>query len=456
MSTADQPRDAVLVFDFGTSYFKAGVVDSAGQIVALHRQPSPIVTTAERSEMAPEALYAAVRTACRELRPHLARVAAISFASQANTFTLLDADKRPLMPLIVWNDPRGAAVQDELRAFADDAFTEASGIPSLNHQFTVGRLAWMNRSQGTRLVQWLADRFMWCLTGRHVTEAGLAALSGLFDVPRWTWSESACRVARISPAQLPEVVRAGEPIGEVLPAVAGDLGLPAGCRVVAGCLDQYAGALGVGNDRPGLLSETTGTVLATVACSNQWPAHSPKVFRGPASSQGVYLHMSFGDISANLLEHYRQQLPDKPTFETLCEVVDTNNPLRLDPAADPNALKQTLTDWATTQPRPAVVGAIFRVVAEALAGQVQNVSTTPAADIRSAGGAAKNRTWLQIKADVLGVPVIAPATEEPTLLGAATLAAEAFGWPRLAAIDQPPDASRIFVPRENARNGAKN
>ena len=450
MSTADQPRDAVLVFDFGTSYFKAGVVDSAGRFVALHRQPSPIVTTTERSEMDPDALYLAVRASCSELRPHLARVAAVTFSSQANTFTLLDADRRPLMPLIVWNDPRGAAVQDELHAFADGDFTQASGIPLLNHQFTIGRLAWMKRQgllrSDTRAVMWLPDQFMWHLTGRHVTEGSLAALSGLFDVPHWRWSESACRVAGIDSSVLPAVLRAGDTVGEALAGVAKELGLPAGCQVVAGCLDQYAGALGVGNDRPGLLSETTGTVLATVACSNQWQSHSPQVFRGPAAGEGVYFHMSFGDISANLLEHYRQQLPDKPPFETLCQPTVIDDQLRLDPAAGVGELKQTITRWSTTQPRPAVVRAIFRVVAHALAGQVRSVATSPAADIRSAGGAAKNRAWLQIKADVLGIPVIAPATEEPTLLGAATLAAKALGWPRLAAIDQAPAESRILRP----------
>ena len=442
--------DALLVFDFGTSYFKAGVIDAAGRIVALHRTPSPISTDAGRSEIAPDAVLESIRAACAALQPHLSSVAAISFASQANTFTLLDADDRPQMPLIVWNDPRGdAGLERHLQSFADAAFIEASGIPSLSRNFTLGRLAWLKHTgrltADTRRVQWLPDRFIWCLTGQHTTEAGLAALTGLFDVPHWKWNDSACGFAGIDAALLPDVARAGELIGQIQPSIADELHLPRGCRVVAGCLDQYAGALGVGNNRPGLLSETTGTVLATVACSTQWRSPSPAVFRGPAGDEGVYFHMNFGDVSANLLEHYRNQLPDRPGFESLTP--STVDRLQLDPTQPLQQLKETITRWSPAEPRGDVVRAIHRVVAAALASQVNTVATTPPESIRSAGGAARSRPWLQLKADVLGFPVIAPATEEPTLLGAASLAAKALGWPSLSAIAQPPAGDRVVSPQ---------
>jgi sugar (pentulose or hexulose) kinase len=81
------------------------------------------------------------------------------------------------------------------------------------------------------------------------------------------------------------------------------------------------------------------------------------------------------------------------------------------------------------------VRAILEAVARALREQVASVSggTLPV-EIRSAGGAARSTLWLQIKADVLGVPVRATQCPEPTSLGGAVLAESALGTARVPAI----------------------
>jgi len=43
------------------------------------------------------------------------------------------------------------------------------------------------------------------------------------------------------------------------------------------------------------------------------------------------------------------------------------------------------------------------------------------------GGGARSPLWLQIKADILGVPVVTPACQERACLGAAAFAAVAAG-----------------------------
>jgi xylulokinase len=443
--------DTLLVFDFGTTYFKAGVVDRTGNLVALHRQPSPIVSPAPgRSEIPIDAFRKAVTEACAALP--LGDVRAISSSSQANTFTLLDGKDQPIAPLIVWNDARANDLGycPEFTDLADERpYLEAAGLPTITHEFTPAKLVHLRNDTPLRVafarrVIWLPDLFMHDLTGVFVTEGSIAALSGLFDVPNWAWMKYVIGGLGYGVEMLSPVVRAGTDIGEVLPAVADALGLPRGCRVIAGCLDQYAGALGVGNNRPGLLSETTGTVQAVVACSSQWNA-GDGIFRGPGSDPGQFFHMSFGDVSANLLEHYRNLLPDRPSYEAISAAMSDTDRLRLDPAVGTESLKRTITGWATTESRGDVVRAIFRAVAESLAGHVSKLTDRPT-EIRSAGGAAKSREWLQLKADVLGIPVIAPATEEPTLLGAASLPAKTLGWAPLSTIDAPPDPSRVFRP----------
>jgi xylulokinase len=72
-------------------------------------------------------------------------------------------------------------------------------------------------------------------------------------------------------------------------------------------------------------------------------------------------------------------------------------------------------------------GHLVRCILEAVAGALADQATALGegslpAEIRCAGGAARNDLWLQIKADVLGVATAATACCEPTSLGAVMLA----------------------------------
>ncbi len=427
-----------LVFDFGTSYFKAGLVDAEGALVGLHRTPSPIEhPAAGRSEIAPRRFIQSIRDACAALKARCPQgmrdVAAITWATQANTFLLLDDAGEALTPFVVWNDHRADDVESEVAAWArDPAYRETTGLPSLNHQFTIARLHWMRSHQPRLLDQarrlcLLADYFAWWLTGTHRCEGSVAALGGLFDPRRWEWSPALLERAGVRPELLSNVVRAGTVIGEVRKTIARELGLAGACPLIAGCLDQYAGARGVGNTRPGSISETTGTVLATVACRDAW--ESPRahaVFRGPGPAKGLFYHMTFGDVSANLLEHYRSLLPDRPSFEALSAaadaVGDSDDIPHLDETRPMADLLRRIDELADRPDRGAVARGIFEVVARALRSQVILLSggELPEA-IRSAGGAARSGPWLRVKSRVLGIPVHPADTHEPTLAGAASL-----------------------------------
>jgi xylulokinase len=253
-------------------------------------------------------------------------------------------------------------------------------------------------------------------------------LTGLLNIHQCQWWSRILNRFEINERWLPEVVRAGKDLGPIAPKAARRLGLPSTCRFVVGCLDQYAGAIGAGNVAPGMISETTGTVLATVQCADQLSTNlSSTVFQGPAFREGLYWRMAFGDVSANYLHWYRDQLPDRPEFGQL-----TASAEQIKPGAGGLKLR---TDVGLTTPEAVFEGmmsrhtpghavrCIMEAVAWALADQVTALSPDclPTV-IRSAGGAARSDQWLQIKADVLGITVTATECPEPTSLGAAVLA----------------------------------
>ncbi|HTL28524.1 MAG TPA: FGGY-family carbohydrate kinase, partial [Tepidisphaeraceae bacterium] len=199
-----------------------------------------------------------------------------------------------------------------------------------------------------------------------------------------------------------------------------------GCQFVVGCLDQYAGAIGTGTITPGAICETTGTVLAAVRCAdrlNDNPA--PSVFQGPAWDEKHFWQMSFSSNSANLLEWYRNSLPDKPAYEELSrlagEALDSD--LVIEPFEAGVPIENCFRHARPEHTRGQVVRAIMHRVAESLASQVNDLSGGEMpSEIRSAGGAARSDVWLQIKANRLKTKFVAMECEEPTSLGAAMLA----------------------------------
>jgi xylulokinase len=429
----------ILTFDLGTTYFKAALFDEQGALRALARHPADVShPRPDRYEMSLETFRHALCNLAHELKNTfgpLDRVAAISFATQTNSFALFDARDRPLTPLILWPDARARDAIPSIETTVEGASEYAqTGVPAVGYRFSPAKLLWISRLQpdvwrSTRRLAWMGDCLALWLSGHHVTEAGAAGLTAMIDIERLCWRPDVFARLDVPPEWLPRISRAGAELGTIRPAAATDLGVPRTCRVVLGCLDQYAGAIGAGNVAPGGLSETTGTVLATVQCANR-PGREPQahVFQGPGFDPGIFFRMVFGDVSANLLERYRNSLPDKPTFDELIEAADQvpvgADGLRLVARPEQTSAAEMFADRLPRHRRGHEVRAILEAVAGALRDQVGQLTAGAAPEaIRSLGGAARSNLWRQIKADALGCPVMATACPEPTSLGAAILAA---------------------------------
>lgn len=432
----------ILVVDLGTSYFKFTLFDRAGQLCGLAQREPPLKRPdAGRMELSADDFVRTIIDGIAEVGRQakgLSDVEAVSFATQTNSFLLLDGQDRPLTPIVLWPDRRAEDLGAAIDACAGlPALAATTGIPGLSCQFMLAKLLWFRRHEPTIWSQvgrlcLISDYLTLLLTGQRATEAGAAGLTALVDIHRCGWWSQMLAQLELKRDWLPEIVRAGSDLGPIAGAAAAKFGLPAACRFIVGCLDQYAGAIGAGNVAPSLISETTGTVLATVRLAEEFAVDLPKaVFQGPAFAEGQYWRMAFGEVSANYLQWYRDQLPDRPAFEILTELAATVAPgadgLTLATDSPPSTPEAVFRGWTANHKRAHAVRAILETVARALDEQVASIAggALPA-EVRSAGGAARSAVWLQIKADMLGIPVRATQCPEPTSLGAAILAESAL------------------------------
>jgi xylulokinase len=457
----------ILALDLGTSYLKACLFDGQGQLLALHRAGMPVRRPRPGwAEMDADAFrrtvtdsVAAVRGQCPAA---FAEVGAVSFASQTNSFVLLGEADRPRTPIILWSDLRAAPTNGDFRRRWDvPGFAGVTGVSELTAEFMPAKLAWLQRHsprawRDARRICLISDYLTLWLTGRHVSEAGAAALTGLVDIDAAAWWPEMLERFGIDSSLLPNILRAGSDLGPLSPSAAEQLGLGERCRFIVGCLDQYAGAIGAATARPGRICETTGTVLAVVACGEGLrPAPPAGGFQGPAFRDGLFFRMALGSRSANYLEWYRSLQPDAPSFEHLIAEAERaihGGELALRDGVSPHEAPRNLEEvFRGIQPhhtRGDFVRCIMQAVAESLRECVETLCAGDMPpEVRSAGGAARSELWLQLKAKALGCAVTATRCPEPTSLGAAALAAAAMSgqdvrdladeWVRPGPIHQP-------------------
>jgi L-fuculokinase len=137
--------------------------------------------------------------------------------------------------------------------------------------------------------------------------------------------------------------------------------------------------------------------------------------------------MIFSRKGAGLLEKYLNHLPDRPSFEELdalaAEVAPGCDGLRLRSNAPDLPVEEMFVGRTSAHRRGHEIRAIMEAVADELRSQVTLLrGPNSARSVRSVGGAARSRVWLEIKREALGCPIEAVDCAETTSLGAAQLA----------------------------------
>lgn len=437
----------ILTIDLGTTLFKLAVFDEQGNTRALRRVAPPIVhRNPGWVEIEPAAFKDRIIQTVTELHADLGDdwkdIAAVSFASQANSFILSDDSGHELTPIILWTDNRAATMEGELRRLDGIAeFAAATGVPRLSPQFAAAKLLWLRThepslSRSARQFASISDYFTHWMTGESVTEAGVAALTGGVDLRTLRWRPEFWHACGFRETHLPRIVRSGTEIGRILGPRIDELKLPRSCRFVIGCLDQYAAAIGTGTIARGQVTETTGTVLSAVCTADAlMPNPPPEVFQGPGFDEGTFFRMCFSSTSANLLEWYRRQLPDLPSYQSLSAMAahacsaSGDECVVIEPVNDSAGIARSFRHVRPEHTPAQVTRAIYERVALSLRDQVRTLLAGKEMPDRivSAGGGARSDVWLQIKADTLRIPFVACKSDEPTSLGAAMLAAGAIG-----------------------------
>lgn len=405
-----------LGIDFGTSGARAIVIDRRAEIQA---QVS-LASLSSSTEAWKAALFELLQQIPLSVRQ---TIQSIAINGTSSTVLICDAAGHPLDVPILYNDDRGQAVLDQVKAIAPAHHTVISATSSL------AKLLWwkQQREQADPRPYFLhqADWLSYLLHGRLGVSDYHNALKLGYDVeelryPDWLLNQSL-------PFHLPQVLAPGTPIAPILPWISFQFGLPLACVVCAGTTDSIAAFLASGAKNPGEAVTSLGSTLVLKLLSQQriedarYGIYSHRLgdlwlAGGASNTGGAVLRQFFSD--ADLQSLSAQIQPDEPSPLLYYPLL---KPGERFPINDPN-LQPCL------EPRPAADRDFLHGLLESIARieangyqLLQSLGATPLKQVYTAGGGAKNPVWNQIRSRLLRVPVCA-STQTEAAYGSAKLA----------------------------------
>ncbi len=470
--------------DIGQTGCKVLAFDARGRPVGSAYREYPLISPQPGwAELDSQQVIALCKEAITEVAVEVGRrdpVSAIAVASQGESFTVVGANDEFLCNGMITSDTRAREqVADLTDTIGLEKLYQITGH-SPHTMFTLFKLAWLRENRPAILDQaakilCYEDLLSYELTGEAVTDYSIAGRTMLFDVRAREWSGEILGQIGLGPEVLPRPEPSGHVVGTVRSSLASELGLPPGVQVVAGGHDQPCGALGAGVVGPEVAMYATGTVECISPAFDRLVLNDTLRDANLATYHhvvpGLYFTVAFNLTGGNLLRWFRdefgveetrlaheggrsvydlllEQIPDQPTSVlVLPHFVATGTPY-FDTAPTGALIGLSL---ATTR------GEFIKALLEGVTYEMRlNVNIlrkagVGIAELRAIGGGAKSAAWMQIKADIMDIPIVSMNVSEAAGMGAAMLAAVGSG--AIETIDEAVEEwvhpQRVFEPERN-------
>ncbi|GAB4411342.1 MAG: xylulokinase [Anaerolineae bacterium] len=444
----------ILAHDLGTTGNKATLYDSDGVLVgsAFYGYGTEYAHP-NWAEQNPEDWWRAVCVSTQALlqqtkiRPQ--EVAAVTFSGQMMGAVPLDRAARPLRNAIIWADQRAVPQERWLGERVDPAEVYRITGHRLSASYSLSKILWLRDNQpevyaATYKFVHAKDAIVARLTGQFVTEPTDASGMNLYDLDAWDWSARIIEAAGLDADKLPALRRSIDVVGEILPQVAEEVGLPAGTPVVIGGGDGMCAAAGAGVVDEGAAYNYIGS-SSWIALATRRPIYDPayRTFTWAHLVPGMYSPCGTMQMAGGSYQWTRDQLgyQEKQAaqalgvspYELLSLTAQQSPPGARGLIYLPYLLGERSPRW-NPRARGAFIGLTVRhtradMVRAVLEGVTMNLRvileafTSQGARIdamRVIGGGARGRFWNQLMADIYGVPVQRLAIlEEATSMGAA-------------------------------------
>ena len=262
----------LLGYDIGSSSVKASLVNAeTGKTVASDFYPKTeaeiIAVKAGWAEQRPQQWWDCLKHATASIMASSGidpkEIKAIGISYQMHGLVLVDKDKQPLRPAIIWCDSRGVP-------YGEKAFGALGEEKCLSHilnspgNFTATKLAWVKENEPELFEKIYKIMLPGDYVAMRLTDRICTTVSGLSEMMLWDFKEG--KVADFlleyfgyDADIIPEIVPTFSVQGLVSAEAAAELGLAEGTPVSYRAGDQPNNALSLNVFNPGEIASTAGT-----------------------------------------------------------------------------------------------------------------------------------------------------------------------------------------------------
>ena len=449
----------LLGIDIGTTGTKSAIFDTNGKLQSIgHAEYEVSIPRSGWAEQDPEAWWAAAciatRSALEKIQDGAERVAGVAVSSQAPTLLALGKNGRPLRPALIWMDRRAEGEAQVLRGeMGQGVIEEITG----NHPdpfYVASKILWYKTNEPENFTETSvflqANGYInFRLTGRYSLDNVHASLLQLRDYNKNEWSEALCNLCGVGPERFPPILEGKEVLGEVTTKASVETGLRAGTPVMAGTVDGSAAALEAGAVEQGIVGEMTGT-STVLFMPNDSGIIEPAFIAMPHAISGLHLLLAALVSTGACLKWYRDQLgtvevEQSKKLKTSAYDLLTRQAGESQPGSNgvvflPYMMGERSPIWHThargvffglslSTTKGDLIRAILEGTSMALCHnfEVARTAGINIEEIRSVGGGTRSALWNQIKADILGIPVLIPEASIGAPFGDAILAGMGLG-----------------------------
>lgn len=470
----------VMGIDFGTESCRVAIFDIAGKPVNFASTAYP--THHPRSgwaEQSPEdwwdALQASTAKCLKAAGVQAHQIQGISYDATTMTVVAMDAKGKELRPAIMWMDVR--AVEQAKRAESSNSVARrynGGGTAPATPEWYPFKAAWLreNEPETYKAARYLVDAPDWLtnrLTGEWTVNINSAAHRMYYNRDEGGWPEDFYADVGAGDVfdKIPErVLDLGTPVGGLSSQAAQALGLVPGTPVAQGSADAWAGQIGLNVLKPGRMALITGSSHVLAGQSDKplsgqgfFGAYTDGVMPGQYTVEGG--QVSTGSVLKWFKDNFAKDVMAAAEVTGLNAYDLLNQRARdLPPGADGLIVNEYFqgnrTPYTDGQARGIIWGLslhhgpehIYRAIQEGVCYGTEHILRTMRSaglqldEMVACGGATNSPEWMQMHADVTGVPIAMTEVGDAVVLGSCILAAAGAGL-----FDSVADAADAMVHR---------
>ena len=422
--------------DIGTTGCKLTVFDETGAELGKAYRSYPVRRTDNCHELDVTAMMESVHAVIREMAAQYPAIDGIGVTSFGESFVMTDDMGEPLHAAMLYTDPRGAEECRELcEKLGERHIAQITGLRP-HEMYSISKMMWIRKHRpeiyaAAKHCFLIEDYVVYRLTGAAQIDYSLATRTMAFDITSLSWSQEIFDAAGIDVHLMSRPVRTG--------TVAGKMG---NTWIVSISHDQVAAAVGAGVFDSSVAVDGAGTVECLTPIYDRIPDMNV-MFNGyfsvvPYVIPGKYVAYAFSYTGGALIQWCVEKLANGIANEALEHAYGKNTPTGL--LVLPH-FAGAATPYMDTGSKGAILGlttetdipTIYRACMEGVAYEMRlnyealHGSGLSFTKLNATGGGARSKAWMQIKADVMGLPITALKTADAGTVGSAMLTGIAIG-----------------------------